>query len=366
MGPQSSEAQTADSNVISKELTTEPAQQQITKNISNDTLSTNTTKDTNSSTRVNCTRTFSPKFSSGPYYVGSLFDAHFHMPNLIDFSKIEGYGHDFNPVKDPVLGRDVELEKISCNFDKENITEAIGFGMGSDQLLEETLRAANSVKNNSSGRIRLFLMPSLFETETLDEIQENNPDLFEGYGEIAFYFEGVPPPDSEEMMRIYSLAEKHNLIVMAHPAAGQESKIETAIKQNSNVRFLLHGPEAEPYITDLMREYPNVYYSVDAVLTRVPPSPATLMYTVKDKDEFMAKFPQNFDLMLDDAEKSWKAKIEQYPDRFMWGTDRGYKWHYDEDVGALLEEFGRAFIGRLDLEVQEKFAYKNAEKLFEK
>src|SRR3989344_6232899 len=65
-----------------------------------------------------CSREFSPQFNAGPYYSGPLFDAHFHMPNLIDVSKIGGYGegqdadHGSDPITDPVLGRDVELGKI--------------------------------------------------------------------------------------------------------------------------------------------------------------------------------------------------------------------------------------------------------------
>src|SRR3989344_8796751 len=39
-----------------------------------------------------CSREFSPQFNAEPYYSGPLFDAHFHMPNLIDVSKIGGYG----------------------------------------------------------------------------------------------------------------------------------------------------------------------------------------------------------------------------------------------------------------------------------
>jgi len=48
----------------------------------------------------------------------------------------------------------------------------------------------------------------------------------------------------------------------------------------------------------------------------------------------------------------------------MWGTDRAHKWTYDEEVSVLLEEFGRAFIARLDPAVQKKIAYENAENLF--
>ena len=49
----------------------------------------------------------------------------------------------------------------------------------------------------------------------------------------------------------------------------------------------------------------------------------------------------------------------------MWGTDRLEGWHFDKEVGGLVEEFSRAFIGELDSSVQEKFAYKNAQRMLE-
>jgi len=49
----------------------------------------------------------------------------------------------------------------------------------------------------------------------------------------------------------------------------------------------------------------------------------------------------------------------------MWGTDRWYRWQFDYEVGGILEEFGRSFIGELEPQVQEKFAYKNAEKILQ-
>lgn len=319
--------------------------------------------------KTKCSREFSPQFNAGQYYNGALFDAHFHMPNLIDVSKIAGLGeaHDFDPITDPVLGKDVELDKILCNFDKEKVKGAIGFAIGAEQLLEETLDIADSIKKDSFDKINLFLMPATFSPASLESIQASNKGLFKGYGEIAFYHPSYAntPPDSSVVMEIYKLAEKHDLIVMMHPDSRQENQVENAVRKNPNVKFLIHGPEAEGYITNLIDKYPNVYYSVDAVLARVPPSPAALMYTVSGKEEFLSKFPQNFDLMLDESEKSWKAKIEQHPDRFMWGTDRGHKWTYGEEVSILLEEFGRAFIARLNPKVQEKFAYKNAEKLLQ-
>ena len=64
------------------------------------------------------------------------------------------------------------------------------------------------------------------------------------------------------------------------------------------------------------------------------------------------------------AVNKWKSAVKKHPDRFMRGSDRSLLWHYDEDVSILFEEFGRAFIGKLDPSVQEKFAYENSENLF--
>ena len=66
------------------------------------------------------------------------------------------------------------------------------------------------------------------------------------------------------------------------------------------------------------------------------------------------------------AQKEWKKMIENNPDQVMWGMDRSYTWHFDDEVHGLLVEYSRAFIGGLDPEVQEKYAYKNAEQLLSK
>jgi len=65
---------------------------------------------------------------------------------------------------------------------------------------------------------------------------------------------------------------------------------------------------------------------------------------------------------------TWQEPIETYPDRFMWATDRGGSaglWSYDSDVGQILVDYAREFIGRLDPEVQERFAYENAQRILQ-
>ena len=87
-----------------------------------------------------CSRTFSPSYSDNEYYMGDLFDAHFHLPNLIDprqidISKIEGHQGPI-PTAGHEVDRNVEVDRALCNFEKEQVRGAIGFVMGEAQLLE--------------------------------------------------------------------------------------------------------------------------------------------------------------------------------------------------------------------------------------
>ena len=153
---------------------------------------------------------------------------------------------------------------------------------------------------------------------------------------------------------------------MMHPDYGQKQAVENMLKSNPNVKFLFHGEQAEPWIMEFLSKYPNAYYSVDANLFDLPNEHKTAnLFGVRSKEEFISELTANFDKILDTNLGIWKPRIEKYPDRFLWGTDRAYDWHFDLDVGALLEEMSRSFIGQLAPEVQEKYAYKNAEKLLQ-
>jgi len=83
------------------------------------------------------------------------------------------------------------------------------------------------------------------------------------------------------------------------------------------------------------------------------------------KEEFLKYMKVNYEEALAQELDYWEARIMKQPDKFLWGTDRWYTWHFDEKVGAIIEEFGRDFIGNFDAEIQEKFAYKNAQRLME-
>ncbi len=291
------------------------------------------------------------QFKNTPYYTGQLFDAHVHMPGPSD------------------------VKKLICNLDKEKAKGAIGFYWSppQSQTLEEMLAEAASIKNDSSGKIRLFLMPKSYSLKTLEDIETTHKGLFTGYGEMAFYNRGDPSqsyypksPDEQQFLDLYVLAGKNNFVVMIHPDQGQQKAIENVLQKNPNVKFYLHGEEIESAIVGLMDKYSNVYYSIDATLSRLPYS-GDALHVSGTEEEYVSKVKQNFNAMLNGAVNDWKVKIEKHPDRFTWGTDRGgFSWHYGEEVSRLFEELSRAFIGQLDPTVQEKYAYKNAEDLLQK
>ena len=272
--------------------------------------------------------------------------------------------HGGETTSDPVLGKDVTLEEILCFFNKEEVKGAIGFYALDPTSLGDTLEVARNIKEESLGSIALFLMPITLDAEKLDSLHQSNAGLFKGYGELGFYDVWLKPltPSDPKLFNIYKVAKKHGLIVMMHPDAGQKSNIETALQNNPGVNFLLHGFQAEDYITDLMDRYPNVYFSIDSAVLY----PMMGLFMSGPKEVFISRFEQEFDSMLSQNISKWKGTIERYPNRFMWGTDRGVKWHYNEEISILFEEFARAFIARLDLSVQENYAYKNAEGLLQK
>lgn len=313
-----------------------------------------------------------PRTYSAPSYTGPLFDAHLHMPALFDFtSMMMDHAHEnvsMGSGTDPVLDKDIALSDILCLLKKENSRGAIGFSMGVVQMKDTMLAKAREIREKSKGAIRLFIMIPGYPSADIDTMLTAEKGLFEGIGEVALYFmdlKGVRP-DHQRFIDVYTVAQKHNAIVMIHPDSMQEQAVETVVRAYPNVRFLFHGPELENAVHGLIAKYPNVYYSIDTSLIRMPGFPGGLMYMARDKADFKAKYTQNYDQIMNHAVSTWKSRIEAYPDRYVWGTDRAYDWMFDEQVSELIDKFSREFIGKLDPATQEKFAYKSAEKLLGK
>jgi hypothetical protein len=88
----------------------------------------------------------------------------------------------------------------------------------------------------------------------------------------------------------------------------------------------------------------NVYYTLNDIFDEATPG-----FRFGDKQDFIDTMERDWDALLDQAVVHYEDLVNEYPDRFMWGTDRAdIVWNYHADIGQLLVKFGRAFIGRLD------------------
>ena len=310
------------------------------------------------------------EFNSEPYYSGHLIDSHVHFPTS---SKIVSSIAGKNGLELPVLEGDISADKLICLFDSEGITKTFAFHITSKFTEGSSVSTAKEIEKNYPGKLVHFIMPPPVLSLNIDpsgigNILNSNKGLFKGFGEVALYmsgYEGTKPNDSN-FKEIYKLAKEHNLIVMIHPEDNLKTGIEEILKDNPDVTFFFHGGRNQEWIIGLMDKYKNFYYSVDGDLVSLYGSGGGLQFKNNTaKEEYLSYIKENFNANLEEAVSRWKKRIEAYPDRFTWGTDRWYSWHFDPEVGGMLEEFGRSFIGRLSLGVQENFAYKNAEKMLQ-
>lgn len=146
------------------------------------------------------------------------------------------------------------------------------------------------------------------------------------------------------------------------------AEIEPAVRKYPDTIFLFHGGiPALDLVLPLMPRYPNVYFSWDGVIFRGPwghlmnpegPGSGSAERFVADVNRI------GVDRIVEESLKNLVPRLQQHPDRIMWGTDRGTPWHFDESATDLIIKVSRLFIARLPAELQEQYAFRNALRVF--
>jgi len=303
--------------------------------------------------------------AGGPLYAGPLYDTHIHAPLIVVPPKAMSFA--FPAASEMAqLGGDVSMDDIVCLLDREGSRGALVFFTQSRFVKSQLIAAVKRTMMVYPDRIVPLIMPAPlpglapdFSPAKVAEIFDDNPGLLAGIGELAFYtdyFAGQSP-DDRAWQQIYKMAGQQGPIVMLHPARGQEPALENVFAANPEVTFILHSNEVEHTLGALLAKFPNVYFTLDT-------SDFTTMFDddTNSKEIFLAEADVLYDEFISRGLR-WRQLMEQYPDRFMWGTDRAKVWHFDEAVSAKLEQVSREFIGQLSPEVQENYAYKNAERI---
>ena len=306
------------------------------------------------------------------YYSGPLIDTHFHIPHIPDSPARLLDSLDSSK---PLLGRNARVSDLVCTLEHEGTAKVFAFfPMWPNVDSRYPLEVAARTMERYPDRFVPFIMPPgpddvppTADAEALRQILDDAPGLFRGYGEIGLYDLGRRrkasdfPPDAPIFLEIYPVVTEHGLIVYFHPGLEHEDSLERVLAQYPVIDFIVHGEQIESEIGNLMARFPNVYFTVNDLY-----GDQYLLNTRESKESFLSALADYAPLLEQDL-ANWKELIEEHPDRFMWGTDRGDAvWTFDIEVGRTLVDYGRAFIGRLDPSVQEKFAYRNAEGLLTK
>jgi hypothetical protein len=314
------------------------------------------------------------------YYHGPLTDTHLHLPAIPDWSAEDDASMKNTEVPEgrfggpqALLGWNVKMSEIACTLKQEGTMKNFAFFPVYEEIPGPLLEIADQTIEQYPTLFTPFLMtpgpgdvtPTV-NAETLKDMLAAVPDLFQGYGEIGLYKiagvrEGVPP-DSEVFQEIYPIVKEHQLVVYFHPGDEQTENFARVLEQHPGITFIVHGDEIQEDILDLMDDHSNIYYGVDAFWGE--DMDLFRAFVGKSKEDYLRRMEEEFDDVLAYEVKKWKPRIEKHPDQFLWGTDRGDAvWNYDLEVGQSMVKFARAFISNLDPAVQEKFAYRNAERL---
>jgi len=328
-----------------------------------------------------CPKNPKPKWDDTSYQ-GKLIDTHFHIANIPD-DPFDDYEEDEDELYS-LLGVNHKISDIVCILQQEGTNKVFAFFPVFPGFEDPFLKVVNQTMEKYPDVFVPFIMPpdddnspdgsSTVDAKTLKKMLEIYPGLFNGYGEIGLYARegGAPalPPDSQRLLDIYPVLRKSNLVPYFHLGEGHKDKFEKVLKANRDINFIFHGDQLViqeeddrqnlSQIEDILSNHTNVYYTIDELYGDV-----FLLRPEVSKDQFLEHFKDPDPLLAKDL-ATWKGFIERHPDQVIWGTDRGIVlWTLDTKVGQTLSEYARAFIGRLDPVAQEKFAYKNAERLLQ-
>src|SRR3989344_892879 len=336
---------------------------------------------------TSCPDVSKPEYPSS-YYQGPLTDTHLHIPSIPDWSAEEDKEMQGQVLEgrfggpQALLGWNVKMSEIACTIKREGTHKNFAFFPAYEgEISLSQLEMWDRTMQEYPEQFTPFIMssgndgdPNGFPTvdaETLKEMLAVYPNLFQGYGEIGLYARedgGSPelPPDSLRLQQIYPIIKQHKLVVYFHLGDGHKDNFEKVLKQHPEITFVWHGDQLTVNeVKDILSKHPNAYYGIDEFFGGE--REIFELYVGKSKEKYLETANKNFDKIINQAISHWKSLIEQYPDQVTWGTDRGDAvWNYDQDVGQMQVKIVRAFIGKLKPEVQEKFAYKNAEKLLGK
>jgi len=285
-------------------------------------------------------------------------------------------------------------KRLLSYLDRGKVDGAIGFYVSSADTSSGAMSRNAPIINGAESRVIPLLSPqdgvaegtwSQFVSGQYSEavLQKflQPQGLLWGVGEIVLYESGLQSVtfDSPAMQTVFQVVNKLKGIVMIHPSnvgrggrPTELSEIEPSVRKYPDAIFLFHGKSVSNLVVQLMAKYPNVYYTMD-VLNWIFTTKNLVNYNLLSPEGKAAETAERFladinrigsDRLVEDGLTESLALLQKYPDRIFWGTDLGPTWHFEDSVTDMVIKISRQFIGRLPADIQEKYAYQNALRVF--
>ena len=219
-----------------------------------------------------------------------------------------------------------------------------------------------------------FLSGKYSEADMRQYLQPQGP--LWGFGEISLWKEEYQSVtfDSPRMQTLFQLANEAKGIVMIHMSNVSQGvrptelgEVEPSLQKYPDTIFLIHSIGNFDLVSQLMPKYPNIYFSMDFVGSFRLGRGLSLGASAgaKDTDSFLAGVNQiGLDSIVERNLRNLAPLLKQYPDRIFWGTDFSEPWHFEKPVTDVVSSITRQFIGQLPADIQEKYAYQNAQEVF--
>lgn len=317
-----------------------------------------------------------------PWYDGPLFDSHIHMTG-VTVVFVDGAW---------------TTSDVLDLMDRHNIVGGVAFWLpplfGRQSEIDLLVNSIGEVDD----RLATLMMPPVLDmgftvsfmgfaegTYTRNLLEPwyppNGP--FDGFGEVAFYFDKlqkVKPGDSQ-FEDVFPLVAESGGVVMSHTDASHTAADWIAVmNQYPEITFLFHGlkdfhgsgPDERAAILEMLDTYEgdNLFYSIDAgPLMHAPDLGDGSSVGMDTGDgEVLTSLVDEFgrQKLAEHVYSEYSKEVIEHPDRLMFGTDFLAKWHFEDAASDVIIDFARRFIGLLPEEIQEDFAYRNGIKAFGK
>jgi hypothetical protein len=305
--------------------------------------------------------------TTGPY-AGPLFDTHLHLD------------------ENTLLSRFGSADRLISFLDGGDVDWAIGFYLLPTNYPESSIESIASAV--ASHIVPLFQDPNWsqffaseqYATSKLQQyLQPQGP--YRGVGEIALYQEDLQSVtfNSPAMQAVFQAVNEVKGIVMIHLStanmggrATELSEIEPSVRDYPDTTFLFHGRKEDmKLVSQLMDVYSNVYFTIDAndSIFTSKLTGYNLLFpggaAADTAERFLADIDRiGTDALVENGLSNLETMLEAYPDRVLWGTDLSSTWHFDDSVFDAVIKLSREVIGRLPADLQEKYAYQNAQEVF--